>query len=271
MKWTSIFTQAEEIAVAEAKQLIQNSPQNTLQLLDVRQPKEYQEQHIPGAQLIPIRDLKERINELSPDLPTVVYCRSGVRSKAGCQILKENNFTQVQNLTGGILQWNGITAFGGENFGLDFFVQHSYASSYELAYHLEKGLQQFYNILAAKTNSGEIQDLLIQMARMEDGHMASLMNRAKNAGVKIETELPPPKVLEGGLSFEILQSTFGDNLSSKESVIQLAMMFEAQAWDLYSRLSRKSTTQEDRDFYRTMAEEEQKHLDKLSRELDNLL
>ena len=271
MNWTSLFSKTEEISVTSAREFIEATPQTSYQLVDVRQPKEYQEHHIPGALLIPLNELKERVEELAEDLPTIVYCRSGVRSKAGCQILKESNFSQLQNLTGGILQWNGATAFGGEEFGLDFFLQNSYSSSLEMAYHLEKGLQQFYNVLSTNNDISDIKILLTQMAQMEDGHMTTLISQAKTAGITIDTTLPEASVLEGGQSAQQLQAAFGDNLTTKEAVIQLAMMFEAQAWDLYSRLSRKSDTATDQTFYLKMAKEEQKHLDKLSRELDNLL
>lgn len=271
MKWTSLFSKTDDISVADAKKYIESAPQQSYQLVDVRQPKEYQEQHIPGSILIPLGELKDRVGELSPERPTIVYCRSGVRSKAGVQILKKNNFKQLQNLLGGILQWNGATAYGGENYGLDFFIQQTYSNGYEMAYHLEKGLQQFYTVLSENSELPEIQNLLIQMAKMEDGHMSTLMAQAHAADCQIDTTLAEPAVLEGGFSHAMLQSAFGDNLTSKEAVIQLAMMFEAQAWDLYSRLSRKSSDQSEADFYLKMAGEEQKHLDKLSKELDNIL
>ncbi len=270
MEWTTLFTKTEDISAARVKEYLNTLPQTSVQLVDVRQAKEYQKQHIPGAVLIPIGELKDRIGELTPDLPIIVYCRSGVRSKAGCQILRESNFTDVLNMTGGILQWNGATAFGGEEFGVDFFLQGKFTHGYEIAYHLEKGLQQFYRILAKDAQSCQIEQLLTQMAQMEDGHMALLMAQSNQAGLEINIA-NNNSVVEGGLSLTRLQTAFGDNLNSAEAVIQLAMMFEAQAWDLYSRLSRKSTHAEEKNFYQQMAEEEQKHLDKLSAELDNLL
>ena len=42
-------------------------------LVDVRTPKEYEEGHLPGARLIPVNELPERIAELDPQKPTVVY------------------------------------------------------------------------------------------------------------------------------------------------------------------------------------------------------
>lgn len=270
MEWTTLFTKTKDISATKTKEYLK-TPQTSVQLVDVRQPKEYQEQHIPGAVLIPLGELKDRIDELTPDLPTIVYCRSGVRSKAGCQILRDNNFTDVLNMAGGILQWNGTTAFGGEEFGLDFFLQGTFAHGYEIAYHLEKGLQQFYLMLAKDAKSSQIEQLLTQMALMEEGHMALLMAQSNQAGLEINISKNTTGVIEGGLSHAQLQTAFGDNINSEDAVIQLAMMFEAQAWDLYSRLSRKSTQTSEKEFYQKMAEEEQKHLDKLTRELDNLL
>ena len=271
MEWATLFTKTEDISATKAKEYINTSPQTAVQLVDVRQPKEYQKQHIPGAVLIPLSELKDRTGELTPNLPTIVYCRSGVRSKAGCQVLRDDNFTDVLNMAGGILQWNGSTAFGGEEFGLDFFLQSTYANGYEIAYHLEKGLQQFYLILAKNAQSPKIEQLLTHMARMEDGHMDLLMAQSKQAGVEINISTTINGVIEGGLSLSQLQTAFGDNINSEEAVLQLAMMFEAQAWDLYSRISRKSEHAAETEFYQKMAEEEQKHLDKLTVELDNLL
>ena len=271
MQWTSLFTKTEDISTRAAKEYLKETPQAAFQLIDVRQPKEYKEQHIPGAILIPLNELKERLQELTPDLPTIVYCRSGARSKAGCQILRNNNFPDVLNLTGGILQWNGATAFGSEKFGLDFFIQGTYTNGYEIAYHLEKGLRQFYIILAENAVSTKIKQLLTRMAQMEDGHMTMLIAQSKAAELPINTSTETNGVIEGGLSLSELRAAFGDNLDTEEAVIQLAMMFEAQAWDLYSRLSRKNNNASEQEFYRKMAGEEQKHLDKLTLELDNLL
>ena len=42
-------------------------------LVDVRQPKEYEQNHLPGARLIPLGELQNRVSELDPNKPTVVY------------------------------------------------------------------------------------------------------------------------------------------------------------------------------------------------------
>lgn len=74
-------------------------------ILDVRQPDEWNEAHIPGATLIPLDKLEERVNEVPKDKEVVVVCRSGNRSKQGRDILKNAGFTQVTSMSGGLTQW----------------------------------------------------------------------------------------------------------------------------------------------------------------------
>jgi sulfur-carrier protein adenylyltransferase/sulfurtransferase len=77
-------------------------------LLDVREPREYDIARIEGSVLIPLGELPKRLNELptgadAPDI--IVQCKSGVRSAKAVNFLRENGFTRVQNLKGGILEW----------------------------------------------------------------------------------------------------------------------------------------------------------------------
>jgi rhodanese-related sulfurtransferase len=70
------------------------------QLLDVREPDEREEDNIGGCH-IPLGQLAENTRGLTPDLPVIVYCRSGGRSQKACAILSEKGF-EAYNLTGGI-------------------------------------------------------------------------------------------------------------------------------------------------------------------------
>ena len=79
-------------------------------VLDVREPKEFTGElgHIPGSTLVPLRELAERIAELHAykSGPTIVVCRSGVRSTTAAAILEGLGFEQVSNLQGGMVDWN---------------------------------------------------------------------------------------------------------------------------------------------------------------------
>lgn len=73
MKWKQFFTPAENMDARSAKKYIDEHPEGTFTLLDVRQPGEYTSARIPGAKLIPIAELPERIKELDPDKPLITY------------------------------------------------------------------------------------------------------------------------------------------------------------------------------------------------------
>ena len=76
------------------------------QLIDVREPQEYQICNIPQARLIPLGELPKRLHELDWSRPIVVHCKTGGRSAKAADLLRQNGFTGVLNMTGGILAWS---------------------------------------------------------------------------------------------------------------------------------------------------------------------
>jgi rhodanese-related sulfurtransferase len=60
---------------------------------------------VPGAKLIPLGSLNEHAAELAKDRPIVTVCRSGARSAQATVLLGKAGFTQVANLSGGMLRW----------------------------------------------------------------------------------------------------------------------------------------------------------------------
>ncbi len=74
-------------------------------ILDVRQPEEWDQVHIPGATLIPLGELQSRLSEVPSDQEVVVVCRSGNRSQEGRNILKNAGYEQVTSMAGGVNQW----------------------------------------------------------------------------------------------------------------------------------------------------------------------
>jgi len=81
---------------------------STVVVLDVRTPEEYNGEtgHLPGALLIPVQELEDRVGELTKyrDRTIVVYCRTGHRSTNATEILKKRGFN-VMNMEGGITRW----------------------------------------------------------------------------------------------------------------------------------------------------------------------
>jgi rhodanese-related sulfurtransferase len=92
------------ITAAEAREKILNS---RLALLDVRSAQEFATGHLEGANLIPVSELNDRIDELRgmKDREIIVYCHAGNRSRTAASILKKNGFLHVLELQGGISEW----------------------------------------------------------------------------------------------------------------------------------------------------------------------
>ncbi|NND85425.1 MAG: hypothetical protein HKN46_09785 [Acidimicrobiia bacterium] len=76
-------------------------------LLDVRQPGEYEEGHIPGAVNIPLRELGENIDMIPTDRPVIIYCKSGWRAGIGVSSLAMMGFDNVKAFGGGWNAWSG--------------------------------------------------------------------------------------------------------------------------------------------------------------------
>ena len=74
-------------------------------LLDVREPWEYQEGHVPGAQLIPLGELEQRVKEVPRDRPILAICHSGQRSLAAAGYLLQLGYNSVSNVDGGTAAW----------------------------------------------------------------------------------------------------------------------------------------------------------------------
>jgi phage shock protein E len=84
------------------------SADESAQLVDVREPAEWQETGVPvGATLIPLGELGQRApTELAKDRPVYVICRSGNRSRVGAAALVDLGFTDVFNVDGGVTAWS---------------------------------------------------------------------------------------------------------------------------------------------------------------------
>jgi rhodanese-related sulfurtransferase len=74
----------------------------SVQILDVREPWEYELARIPGAVLIPLGELVARAGELDPDRPVAAYCHHGMRSLQALRFLQSVGFTDLAHLSGGI-------------------------------------------------------------------------------------------------------------------------------------------------------------------------
>jgi sulfur-carrier protein adenylyltransferase/sulfurtransferase len=76
-----------------------------LEIIDVREPYEWEIGHIPGARLVPLARIAEEIPRLDKRRETILYCKVGARSLRAAHQLADAGVTDVRNLAGGILRW----------------------------------------------------------------------------------------------------------------------------------------------------------------------
>lgn len=103
---TPVSTPADEsweTTVEELKQRLDRK--EDVFLLDVRNPPEIAICRLTGSKVIPLPELPQRFGELDKARDIVVHCKSGMRSAKAIQFLRQQGFTKLKNLKGGILAW----------------------------------------------------------------------------------------------------------------------------------------------------------------------
>ncbi|BAN04349.1 rhodanese-like domain-containing protein [Ilumatobacter coccineus] len=94
------------VSPQDAAATIADAPDD-LVILDVRTQEEFDEAHIEGAVLLDFYrdDFAEELATFDPDVPYVLYCRSGNRSSQARAIMADLGFTSVDDVDGGIVSW----------------------------------------------------------------------------------------------------------------------------------------------------------------------
>ena len=95
----------DEVTVHDLTQAL-NNPQLGIQVLDVREPDEYQIARINGARLVPLSTLPQRLKELDPKQAYYIHCKAGGRSLKALQFLREQGFQNLRSVKGGITAWS---------------------------------------------------------------------------------------------------------------------------------------------------------------------
>ncbi len=273
MNWKNLFVPVRNMTAAEARDYMAKRQSDGYQLLDVRQPGEYEQGHLPGALLIPLKELPARLEELQKEKPVIVYCAVGGRSKAAAQLLSGKDFAEIYNLSGGIKAWDGGTAVGPLEVGLDLLTgSEDYEDGASLAYAMEDGLQIFYRTMADQSQDDEQKQLYARLAGFEDRHKSRLLEEYKerHGGVALKIK-EISGIMEGGRRVDEFLQRVKALTQSRQDIVELAMMLETQALDLYSRMARKSSNPAAGKFFLGMADEEKTHLAFLAEALDKMV
>ena len=271
MQLKKLFTPVSSMDAEETKAFMAQHREGDYTLLDVRQPGEYEDSHLPGAKLIPLPQLSDSYQELDPEKPTIVHCAVGGRSRVAAQMLSGWGFKEVYNLAGGIKAVQGHKATGPQELNLDLVKEdETPAAIIILAYGMEKALQFFYETLKQQSPDQELQELFGKLAQVEVRHEQRLFEvygQVVSAGQDLATfeSTIVPKTLEGGFSAEEFLAANQAHLQTALQVLDLAMMLETQALDLYLRFADKSGQPQTKEVLYALAAEEKAHLASLGR------
>lgn len=277
MRWKKLFTPVENFETEEARAYIKEHPEGTFTLLDVRQPSEYEESHIAGAKLIPLPQLTDRLDELDPNKPLLVYCAVGGRSQAAAQLLAGKGYDAVYNLKGGIKAWQGKTATVPVQLGeIHLRGDESLQEVLVFIYSMESGLERFYQKASAATAGTPAAGLLSKLAGIETVH--------KEKVIQLYVDLDPQGadrarfesgasivLMEGGFDIERFFDQNQKVMQTIAGVFDIAMMLETQGLDLYLRYAQQAREEKAQQALYKIADEEKAHLTALGRLLEETM
>lgn len=267
----------EMMNTEQAKAYMDSHKPDDFTLLDVRQQWEYEEFHLPGARLIPLSELPDRLGEVDKSKPVLAYCAAGGRSMAAASLLEGQGYADIINMVGGAMAWQGDVAFGPMELGMiDLNGSETPEEVVLKAYAMEHNLQGFYARRADMAETLERIELFAELAGFEDKHKDTLFNLyGKMVGEKPDRDEFEKKALdsvgfvgEGGVQIEDFIDEYAEAFDSDQGVLQVAAMIEAQALDYYLRCAMQAENAETADVLQLLAREEKAHLKLLGKFMD---
>lgn len=255
----------------ELKDYFQRHRESDYLLIDVRQPEEYEEEHLPGAQLSVLGGLQSEINRFPKDKDLIFYCRSGSRSRVASEFFADNGFDpgRIYNMKGGIMAW--------EEKVLPDLPRTDILSNLEspsavmrAAMDLEKGAGLFYQFLIDKLEGNPFARDLEKIAKMEMGHAKLIFNtlsplQASNQSFEELYASLSGEILEGGRSLlAVCQELENKSGGFMINALEMAIDIEYAAYDLYRVFADQCADSAIENAFLTLAQAEKQHIDKIS-------
>lgn len=257
----------QDISVERLREYMARRQENDYLLVDVRQPDEYAKGHIPGAVLMPLGEIPERMRELPVDKDIVVYCRSGKRSRGAAIFIGSRPYVAgtVFNMTGGVLAWDGELLPATPNLK----VFNLAGDSQELllkAMDLERGAERFYAALRQRYGSIPWAESLATLAEAEEAH-ARMIYRHWAEGQSHSPEFAllyeglAGDIVEGGYSCAALVAMLEEQpLEPCRSTLEMALTIEYSAYDLSRNMAHRFRGQPMEAVFNAIAEAEKEHM-----------
>lgn len=251
----------------ELKAYMEKSREEEYLLIDVRQPKEYEKEHIPGAKLIPLMEVEMKADRIPVDRDIIFYCTDGGRSRAAAQFLADMRLTEkrIVNLMGGIMAWEGGILPDIPKV-MVFDRGATWPERMMIAMDLEKGAYRFYSHLLAAFPMASFRETVEKLAGAETAHAKAVYlqwEKAVRDPLPFETLFDTLKgeILEGGMAFSEAVRIAGDREGPQcVRVLQMALDIEYAAYDLYRVMAEDSEAEEEKRALLAIAQAEKNHM-----------
>ena len=240
-------------------------------LVDVRQPVEYAQSHIPGAKLVPLMNLESALPDLPSGQDIVFYCRSGNRSQTAAVIAAASgtSLQKIYNLGGGIMAWDGKTLsdFPRVQTFTDF---ESPADMLLKSMDLEKGALRFYQYVLQIFADQSFVKTIKPLVDAEEAHARRIYRFWRSI-----TENPPPfdelfanlagDILEGGENLpDAISKVEGIEENFCLNLLELALEIEFSAYDVYRSMANMSRGDDAKNVFLSIAQMEKDHMQLLA-------
>ncbi|MGD8351792.1 MAG: rhodanese-like domain-containing protein, partial [Nitrospirota bacterium] len=253
------FKPVNAVSPEGVRKLIAESDPEDYNLLDVRQPGEYAEGHLPGAELIPLSELSSRQGELDHDKRTIVYCRAGRRSRSAAGMLAGMGFRDVAHMEGGVLAYNGLTASGGPESGMFCFPDTLGPGELAaVAWLLEENTISF--LKGVRDMVGDSEGILDELGEVKEEHKKTLealyrevTGQEPGGDFPGDVVEPPPEAVMVGC-VRVRSAIDWSRDKRPSDVLELMLSLEANALDLYLKLGRMVKSEEARRVFRKLAD-----------------
>ena len=278
MGFFDMFRRTPGISASEVRRYIQEKSPDEYCLLDVRQPSEYRDGHLPGAVLIPIGRFADGIRELDSARTTIVYCRTGSRSHSAAALLLAHNFREVLNMEGGIVRYNGIVASGPPEAGVFCFPDTLDPSQLPaVAWFLENGTLSFIDEISAVIEPESTRRILGSAAEIRSSHKEKLLRLYQEITGQSPAadfpdgllDLPAEAVMIGCVKVADAITWAGGK--NPTDILELLISLSANAYDLYLKLGRKAASEDAARVFMSLAKEEQSNINELAKAFEGLL
>jgi rhodanese-related sulfurtransferase/rubrerythrin len=265
--------QSLEMTSDQLRRYIREHHEKQYLIVDVRQPVEYRDSHIPGARLMPLPSLVRDMSPLPGQVDLIFYCHSGGRSAAAAAMAAEEAddnakaYKTVYNLTGGMLAWQGGVV---EDLPqVQLFEKQSFDGMLQTAMNLEKGALRFYRAVGGHYGQHGWSAVFKRLEKAEIAHAKSvfaILNQAAPQDLNFDQvfEKLPGEVLEGGMTLEVAlrkMAAYKDDACMR--LVELALQIERAAFDLYRALADQAAGDGGGDVFLSLAQAEKSHMQAL--------